>query len=101
MPNRLETEKQERRKASRAKISRTVWVRPFDFHLSDEVCATTNLSRTGLYFETSFGHYYTGMYVAVVRNFQRDDTLNHEETAKIMRVERLNEGRWGVAIHIL
>lgn len=101
MSGRLETEKQERRKASRAKLSRTVRVRPFDFHLSEEVCTTTNFSRTGLYFETSFGHYFAGMYVSVVRNFQRDDTVHREETAKIMRVEKINDGRWGVAIRIL
>lgn len=101
MSVRLETEKQERRKASRVKLSRSVRIRPFDFHLSEEVCTTTNFSRTGFYFETSFEHYYAGMYVAVVRNFRRDDTLQREETAKIMRVEKLNDGRRGVAIRIL
>jgi hypothetical protein len=41
------------------------------------------------------------MYVSVVRNFQRDDAVHREETAKIMRVEKINDGRWGVAIRIL
>jgi len=101
MPARLETEKQERREASRAKLSRTVRVRPFDSRLSEEICRTTNFSRTGLYFETSLGQYHAGMYVSVVRNFQPEDPVQREETAKIMRVEKLDDGRWGVAIRIL
>jgi hypothetical protein len=75
---------QDRRKAARAKLSRTVRVRPFDFHLSEEVCKTANLSRTGLYFETSVGHYYAGMNVSVAWNFQPDDT----ETGRVMRALR-------------
>ena len=101
MSGRLETEKQERRKASRARLSRAVRVRPFDFHLSEEVCTTTNFSRTGFYFETSIEQYYAGMYVSVVRTFQRDDMVHREETAKIMRVEKLSDGKWGVAVRIL
>jgi hypothetical protein len=41
------------------------------------------------------------MYLSVVRNFQRDDTVYREETAKIMRVEKLSDGRWGVAVRVL
>ena len=41
------------------------------------------------------------MKVSVARNFQPSDTVHREETAKIMRVERLNDGKWGVAIRIL
>jgi len=41
------------------------------------------------------------MYVSVVRNFQPEDPVHREETAKIMRVEKLADGRWGVAIRIL
>jgi hypothetical protein len=96
MLGKLETV-QDRRKAARVKLSRTVLVRPFDFHLSEEVCKTRNLSRTGLYFESPFGHYYAGMDVLLAWNFQPDDT----ETGKVMRVTRLSDGKWGVAIRIL
>ncbi len=101
MSGKLETAKQERRKAPRVKLPRTIRVRPFDFRLSEEVCKTANVSRTGLYFETSVGHYYAGMNVSVARNFQSDDRMHREETATVTRVERLNDGRWGVAIRIL
>jgi hypothetical protein len=101
MAGRLETEKQQRREALRAKLSRTIRVRPFDLRLSGEICRITNFSRTGLYFETSLEQYHAGMYVSVVRNFQREDPVHREETAKIMRVEKLDHGGWGVAIRIL
>jgi hypothetical protein len=101
MSVKLETAKQERRKAPRVKLPRCVRVRPFDFRLPEEVCMTANVSRTGLYIETSVGHYYAGMNVSVVRNFQPDDRVNREETGTVTRVERLNDSRWGVAIRIL
>ena len=72
MSVKLGTAKQERRKAPRAKLSRCVRVRPFDFRLSEEVCMTANVSRSGLYIETTVGHYYAGMNVSVTRNFQPD-----------------------------
>jgi hypothetical protein len=72
-------------------------VRPFDLHLPAEVCRTKNASRTGLYFESSVGHYYAGMKVFVTWNIQPEDT----DAAEVMRVRKLDDGRWGVAIHIL
>jgi hypothetical protein len=101
MSAKLETATQERRKAPRAKLPRIVQVRPSDVRLPAEVCTTANFSKTGFYFETSFGHYYAGMNVSVARNFRADDTVHREETAKITRVEKLEDGRWGVAIRIL
>jgi len=41
------------------------------------------------------------MNVSVARNFRPDDTVHREETAKVARVEKLNDGKWGVAIRIL
>ena len=41
------------------------------------------------------------MNVSVARNFHADDTAHREETAKITRVEKLENGRWGVAIRVL
>ena len=100
MSSKVETGTQERRKAPRAKLPRIVRVRPLDAHLPAEVCVTSNFSKTGLYFETSFGHYFAGMDVSVARNFHADDPVHREEPATITRVERLEDGRWGVAIRI-
>ena len=101
MSGQLEIAKQERRKAPRAKLPRIVRVRPFDARFPEEVCITTNFSKTGFYFETSVRHYYAGMNVSVARNFHVDDSVHREETAKIMRVEKLEDSRWGIAIRIL
>jgi hypothetical protein len=101
MSVKLETAKQERRKAPRVKLPRRVRVRPFDFRLSEEVCMTANVSKTGLYIETSARHYYIGMNVSVVRNFQPEERVHREETGTVTRVERINDARWGVAIRIL
>jgi hypothetical protein len=93
----LETIKQDRRKAPRVQLSRTVLVRPFDVQLPEEVCTIANFSRTGLYFETSVGHYYAGMKVFVAWSGLPNDT----ETAKVMRVKKLRGGKWGVALSLV
>jgi|SRR4029077_14952787 hypothetical protein len=91
----------DRRKAPRVKLSQPVRIRPLDDRYSEEVSNTENVSKSGLYFKTSSGHYYEGMNVSVVRNFHAGDPQHREETAKVVRVERLSDGRWGVAIRIL
>jgi len=72
-----------------------------DSQYAKEVCTTENVSKNGLYFKTSLGHYYAGMNVCVARNFQPTDPIYCEEAAKVVRVERINDGRWGVAIRFL
>src|ERR1700688_3442689 len=85
----------------RAKMAQPVRVRPYDPHLPEEMCVTQNVSRRGFYFETSLGHYFSGMYVRVTRNFRPRDPVRCEETADVVRVERLETGKWGVAIRVL
>ena len=92
--------RQDRQIASQIQFLQTVRVRPFDTRYSADVCNTADISESGLYFETSFGHYYEGMNVLLARNFQPGPTQD-EETAKIVRTQRLSDGRWGVAIRIL
>ena len=92
---------QNRRRSARAKMTQLVRVRPSDSHHDAEVCSTKNLSRTGFYFETSLGHYFVGMIVYLTRNFHEGDPISHEETGDIVRVEKLESGKWGVAIRVL
>ena len=92
---------QDRQIASQIQFLQTVRVRPFDTRYSADVCNTADISESGLYFESSFGHYYEGMNVLLARNFQPVGSTQDEETAKIVRTERLSDGRWGVAIRIL
>ena len=94
-----------RRRAPRAKLSLPVRIRCFDSNWTEEIGRTSNVSREGLYFETSAKHYlqpyFRNWKVSVVRNFQSGDMANLEETGQIVRTDHLPDGKLGVAIHIL
>lgn len=94
-----------RRLAPRAKLSLPVRIRCFDSNWTEEIGRTSNVSREGLYFETSARHYleqyFRNWKVSVVRNFQPGDIANLEESDQIVRIDRLADGKLGVAIHIL
>ena len=85
----------------RAKLSQPMRVRPYLSRLPEEICVTQNVSRRGFYFETSFAHYFVGMYIHVTRNFHAGDLMSGEEPGDVVRVERLRNGKWAVAIRIL
>jgi hypothetical protein len=93
-----------RRSAPRAKISLPIRIRPFDSKYAEEIGATLNMSRDGLYFVTSAGHYlefyFRNMKVHVMRNFHPNDPANQEEVGDVVRVEGPKDGKWGVAICI-
>ena len=93
-----------RRRAPRAKLSLPVRIRCFDTNWTEDINKTSNVSREGLYFETSEKHYldeyFRSLKVSVVRNFQFGDIANLEESGRIVRIDRLPDGRLGVAIHI-
>ncbi len=97
----MPTETKNRRQSPRAKMAQPVRVRPFDSHYPTEICSTTNVSRKGLYFITATTHYFQGMGVYVVRNFQPGDPMLNEEIGDVVRIDKLPEGKWGVAVRIL
>jgi hypothetical protein len=94
-----------RRSAPRAELSLPVRIRCFDSNWPEEIGRTSNVSREGLYFETSARHYLEQYFrngkVLVTRNFQPGDRTNLDEAGQIMRVDSLPNGKLGVAIHIL
>lgn len=90
----------ERRDAPRTKISGFVRIRPSDPRYPAEVGTTSNVSPNGLYFLTSAGHYLPGMEVHVIRNFQPGASTEAEEVGAIVRIDRLESGQSGVAIHV-
>lgn len=90
-----------KRRPPRAKLSQIMRVRPCGSQLPEEMCVSENVSRSGFYFETSLGRYFVGMYLRVTRNFHAGDLMNSEEPADVVRVEKLKNGKWGVAIRIL
>jgi hypothetical protein len=97
----LGTEIKNRRLAHRAQVAQPVRIRPFDSRYPEEVCTTVNVSRGGFYFTSTEAHYFAGMEVRVIRNFQPGDPTNREEMGDIVRVDRLNDGNWGIAVRVL
>ena len=89
------------RRAPRIKLSQPVRIRPFDPSCMPETSTTVNLSRHGMYFKTSVAHYFAGMGIAVTRNFIPNDPFSREEDGEVVRVERLQNGQYGVAVRIL
>jgi hypothetical protein len=95
------TAAKECRVTPRETLSEPVLVRPCDPLFLEEICTTANVSRSGLYFVTSTNHYFVGMNVIVTLNFGPDDPIHREQIGDVVRVEELDEDRWGVAIRIL
>jgi hypothetical protein len=65
----------------------------------DEVRATSNLSRGGLYFSSQWSCYHRGMKVLLTipcGDFIADAGL--EERGEVVRVDHLKDGRSGVAV---
>ena len=89
-----------RRISSRTNQSQPVRIRPVETQYPEETRTTLNVSWNGFYFATSMGHYFSGMNVDVTCNFESKDLTRREEKGTVMRVDKLKEGMWGVAIHI-
>ena len=93
--------REERRRSRRVSISRPVRVRPSDPKYNDEVRNTLNASRNGLYFATWAEHYYVGMSLGVTFPYASIDLGNGESVGRIVRIDRLSDGRFGIAVQIL
>ena len=85
----------------RETLSEPVMVRPCDPLYPEEICTTANVSRSGLYFVTPTRHYVVGMNVVVTLNFGPDDPIHREQIGDVVRIDALDEAKWGVAIRIL
>ena len=93
-----------RRRNPRARISLPIRVRSADFvdDQVDEVRATINVSRGGLYFISQRSSYHRGMKVLLTipfRDFVAD--AGPEERGEVVRVEPFKDGRAGVAVRLL
>lgn len=91
------------RRSRRAKIAKPVRVRPSeprDDHFED-VPVSVNASRDGIYFVSRLHSYYPGMRVFVTFPFSSPhDPLNCEYVAQVIRVDKLENGKTGVAVHL-
>jgi hypothetical protein len=93
-----------RRRNPRARISLPIRVHSADFadDQVDEVRATINVSRGGLYFSSQRSSYHRGMKVQLTipfRDFVAD--AGPEERGEVVRVDHFKDGRAGVAVRLL
>jgi hypothetical protein len=96
----MPTESTERRRQPRTNLSQVVRIRRFDPSWPPEYCTTLNVSRDGLYFAASEGHYAPGINVYVTSDFRPNSSINYAMAGVVVRVEKLEDDKWGVAIHI-
>jgi hypothetical protein len=104
MPEDPKKEYSEQRRSRRAKLARTLRVRPSeprDEHFED-LPLSVNASREGVYFTTRRETYYPGMRVFVTFPYSSPyDPMNCEYVAQVVRVEKLANKKFGVAVHLL
>ena len=93
----------EKRTNRRAKMSRPLRVRPSDpndEHFED-LPVSVNASKDGIYFTSRLATYYPGMRVFVTFPFtSAHDPMNCEYVAQVLRVEKLANGKFGVAVNL-
>ncbi len=93
----------DRRNKRRVKIAQPVRVRPSEpggvpF---DEVCATLNVCRNGIYFPTDLDSYYKGMRVFVTFPYsEAPGALNLDYIGEVVRVDKVPDRRHGIAVHL-
>jgi hypothetical protein len=97
----MQTVVKECRLTPRENLSEPVRVRPCDPQYPEEICTTVNVSRNGVYFVTCNEHFSIGMNVFVTLNFGPDDPMHRVQIGDVVRMEKLDQGKWGVAIRIL
>jgi hypothetical protein len=103
MAEKTETRVTDNRRSRRAKIARPVRVRPSeprDDHFED-IPVSVNASRNGLYFVSRLHSYYPGMRVFITFPYSSPhDPMNCEYVGQVLRVNKLDNGKTGVAVHL-
>ena len=98
----LETAKDrmERRREPRIEVDRPVYVQPIEHDAEhfEEVRRIRNFSRNGFYFVSERVSYRPGAYLYVVPAF---GCLNLEYLGEVVRVEKLADGEFGIAVRLL
>jgi hypothetical protein len=104
MPEDPEKQYPDKRRSRRAKMARQLRVRPSeprDEHFED-LPISVNASREGIFFTTRKESYYPGMRVFVTFPYSSPhDPMNCEYVAQVVRVEKLPNGKFGVAVNLL
>ena len=73
-------------------------IRPVDSDFPTEYCMSYNVSRAGVYLKTSATHYVLGMTLYLTRDFVQADTNREEIMGTVVRVDKLGDDNFGVAV---
>lgn len=92
--------REERRESPRTNVFKPVRLQPLDPKYEEEVRATLNVSRDGLYFRSWAEHYQIGMRLRVTFPYASVDLCNSEYLGEVLRVDELEDGSWGIALRI-
>lgn len=97
------TQSIDRRRSRRVKLSVPARIRPYyqTGGASEELLSATNLSRDGFYFVSQQPTYRENMNLYVACPAGHSRTLADAECARVVRVDFLSEGSWGVAVAFL
>ena len=74
-------------------------IRPADSDFPTEYCTSYNVSRSGVYLKTSAAHYVLGMTLYLTRDFGETDPNREEIMGAVVRVAKLEDGKFGVAVN--
>jgi hypothetical protein len=96
----MPAEIKERRRQPRTNLSQVVFIRPLDSRLAPDSCTTLNSSQDGIYLATTAEQYAPGMNAYVTSDFRPGSPLDYVMAGVVVRVDDLENGHWGVAIHI-
>ena len=94
------TKTPERRSQSRTTSSQVVRVRPIDSRLPPDSGTALNVSESGLYLAIAAGHYAPGAHVYLTSDFQSGNQIDYATKGVVLRVEKLENKKWGVAIQV-
>ncbi len=102
----LETKPQatsrELRRLRRTRLPVPVRLQPEDVRIGDEIATAHNSSLDGVYFTTRRNVYYPGMSLRMAFPYYASSSGIHPEcTAHVVRVEKLSDSEWGVALKVI
>lgn len=99
-----ESKRPEKRISPRTNLSRMLRIRPSegDAEHFEELPVSANVSKNGIYFHTNLSNYRLGMRLFVTYPFTfANDPMKSEYVAEVIRVEKLADSRFGIAIRLL
>jgi hypothetical protein len=96
----MPTEIKERRREPRTNLSQVVFIRPIASRLPPDFCRSLNVSQGGVYLATLACYYVPGMGVYLMSGFQPGSPMTYAMAGIVVRVQRLEDDNWGVAINI-